>query len=224
MTTQSRMFPRLGGLGIVFAALFVATFVLTGNEPGTGASGATVVKYYHEHHSGETAAVFVVAAAVLAFAFFIASLRRRLAEHADGRDLAPVVTIGAAVLMGGLLLMGALTIALVDAAHYQMTGAAQTLNVLSSDVWVPVVVGLSLGALGTGVSALRSAALPGWLSWASIGLGVLAVAGPLGAVAFLITPLWALATGIVLIRSSGTGPRSELAAGGATAHAPSLAP
>lgn len=208
----------------MFAALFVATFALTGNEPGTGASGATVVKYYHQHHRGETAVVFVAAAAVLAFAFFIASLRKRLIDHGDGRDLGTVVTIGAAVFMGGLLLMGALTIALVDAAHYQMTGVAQTLNVLSSDDWVPVVVGVSLVALGTGVSALRSAALPAWLAWASIGLGVLAVAGPLGAVAFLITPLWALVTGVVLIRSSGTGPQGELAAAAATAHASSLAP
>jgi hypothetical protein len=66
--------------------------------------------------------------------------------------------------------------------------------------------------LGTGVAALRSGALPRWLAWASVGLGILAVAGPLGAVAFLITPLWTLAVGIVLFRSPAIDPHESTAA------------
>jgi hypothetical protein len=93
-------------------------------------------------------------------------------------------------------------VALIDAAKDNMPGTAQTLNVLSSDMWLPVVVGLALLGLGTGVSALRSAALPKWLGWVSVAFGVLALAGPAGGIAFLVAPAWALVIGIVIMRSS----------------------
>ena len=221
MNTQSRMFQRLGGLGIVFSVLFVLVNVLTVGDPGSNASGASVVRYYHAHRAAETAAVFVLAAAVLAFSFFLVSLRKQLSSTSDGRFLASIVTAGGAVYATGLLVMGALTIAVVDAAKHGMTGAAQTLNLLSADAWVPVVVGVSLVALGTGVAALRTRALPRWVAWFSIGLGVLAVAGPLGGLAFLVTPLWTLAVGIVLLRAKALDP--EVAAPVAVPSAP-LAP
>ena len=77
MYTHSRMFQRAGGLGIVYALLFAAANFLIGNGPSTSASGASVVKYYHSHRVTETAGVFVVAVALVAFAFFLSSLRPR---------------------------------------------------------------------------------------------------------------------------------------------------
>jgi len=202
MNTQSRMFQRLGGLGVVYGLLFAASYVLIGNTPSTGASGADILKYYHSHRVAEMAGVFTVAASVLAFSFFLSSLRRTLSRTVEGRQLASIVTAGGAIYVTGLLLMGALIVALVDCAHYHLSSAAQTLNVLSSDAWVPVVVGISTLALATGIAALRSAGLPRWLAWVSVALGILAIAGPLGAIAFLIAPVWGIATGVVLMRSS----------------------
>jgi hypothetical protein len=201
MNTQSKLFRWIGGLGIVYAALFVATMVLTGNEPGASASGATVVMYYHDHRAALTATVFVTVALALVFTFFLGSLRRALGRVTESRQLSPIVTAGGAVYVGGLLLMGVLALALVEAANHKMIAAAQTLNVLSSDTWIPVVAGLSIVALGTGIAALRGDTLPRWLAWASIGLGTLAVCGPLGALAFLVTPVWTLAAGVVLLRT-----------------------
>jgi hypothetical protein len=149
------------------------------------------------------AGVFVLAVAAVAFTFFLASLRHALSHSSDGRHLATIVTAGGAVYVVGLLSMAAVTVALIDASHYQMVAAAQTLNVLNSDGWVPVVVGLSLIGLGTGVAGLRSAALPKWLSWASVGFGLLSLAGPLGAIAFLIAPVWALLVGVTILRGRG---------------------
>jgi hypothetical protein len=211
MFTHSRMFQRTGALGIVYALLFAAANFLIGNGPSTSASGASVVKYYHSHRVTETAGVFVVAVSLVAFAFFLSSLRRSLGRTIEGRQLTSIVTVGGAIYATGILVMCILTMALVDAGHYAMGGAAQTLNVLSSDAWVPVVVGISILALGTGVAAIRTGGLPGWLSWASIVLGVLAIAGPLGAIAFLVMPVWGLATGIVLFRSAVPEERTDLA-------------
>src|SRR6202034_1770289 len=192
---------RLGVLGGVYAVLFVIASILLG-EPGSGTAGAAVVKYYHDHQTTETVGVFSAALAVVALTFFLASLRRTLSATDEGRFLANVVTAGGAVYAAGLMIMAALTVALIDAAKNNMPGTAQTLNVLSSDMWLPVVVGLALLGLGTGVSALRSATLPKWLGWVSVAFGLLALAGPAGGIAFLIAPAWALVIGIVIMRSS----------------------
>jgi hypothetical protein len=204
MQTQDKLWTRMGMLGGAYAVLFVIAYALIGNEPGTGATRQAVLTYFHAHRAAQTAAVFVLALAVVALTFFLASLRHTLSRTDEGRYLANVVTAGGAVYAVGLTSMGALTIALVDAAHYHLAGAAQTLNVLANDTWVPMVVGLSLLGLGTGVSVIRSATLPKWLGWASVGLGILALAGPAGGIAFLLSPVWALVTGIVIFRRSNT--------------------
>ena len=141
---------------------------------------------------------------MVALAFFLASLRRTLGGSSEGHLLATVVTAGGAVYAVGLMLMGALTVAVLDAAKNNLPGPAQTFNVLSNDIWVPAVAGLAMLGLGTGVAALRSATLPKWLGWASVVFGVMALAGPVGAIAFLLSPLWALVTGIVIARSPRT--------------------
>lgn len=202
MQSHTRFWPRLGALAIVYAALFLIANVLIGSGPSTGSTGAAVVKYYQAHKASEIAGVFVAAVAVVAFTFFLGSLRHTLGRAEGGRDLASIVTAGGAVYVLGLMIMASLAVALVDTARYHMYGAAQTLNVLANDVWVPVVAGLSLVTLGTGVSALRHASLPRWLAWSSIALGILSLSGPAGGIAFLVAPLWALVVGIVIFRAA----------------------
>ena len=201
MQTQSRFWSRLGVLGGIYAVLFVIANIFLG-EPGSGTAGATVVKYYHDHRTTEMVGVFAVAFAVVALTFFLASLRRTLSATDEGRYLANVVTAGGAVYAVGLMIMTSLTVALIDAANNNLPGTAQTLNLLSSDLWLPVVLGLALLGLGTGVAALRSATLPKWLGWVSVAFGLLALAGPAGGIAFLVAPAWALVIGIVIMRSS----------------------
>ena len=201
MQTQSRFWSRLGVLGGIYAVLFVIANIFLG-EPGSGTAGAAVVKYYHDHRTTEMIGVFAVAFAVVALTFFLASLRRTLSATDEGRYLANVVTAGGAVYAVGLMIMTSLTVALIDAANNNLPGTAQTLNLLSSDLWLPVVLGLALLGLGTGVAALRSATLPKWLGWVSVAFGLLALAGPAGGIAFLLAPAWALVIGIVIMRSS----------------------
>jgi hypothetical protein len=206
MHNQDRFWTRLGGLGIVYSALFVAVNVLFGSQPGTSAGGMSVIHFYRAHKASEIAGVFALAIGVVAFSFFVASLRRRLARTEDDSLLATAVTAGGAIYVTGLLVMAALQVALIDAANNRMIGAAQTLNVLSNDLWVPVVAGLSVLTLASGVTALRGTALPTWLGWASVGLGILALAGPVGGIAFLLAPVWTLVVGIVLMRGPARRP------------------
>jgi hypothetical protein len=201
--SNSRLWQWLGGMGVAFTVLFIVANVLLDGTPSIKASPIKIISYYSAHKASITAGVFVVAFAALAFAFFLIALRRALSSLDSGSDyLSVAILIGGAVYLGGLLLTGVLSISLIDAAHYHLQGVAQTLNLLDNDDWLPVVVGLSIVALATGMAAIRSQALPRWLSWASVVLGVLAVSGPIGGIAFLLAPVWTLAVGIVLIRRS----------------------
>ena len=43
-------------------------------------------------------------------------------------------------------------------------------------------------------------ALPRWLGWISIVLGLMAIAGPVGGIAFLLFPVWTLVLAAVIVR------------------------
>ncbi len=56
-----------------------------------------------------------------------------------------------------------------------------------------------------GVAGLRTATLPRWLGWISVAFGLLALAGPLGAVAFLAAPVWAVLAAVTILRARVAG-------------------
>jgi hypothetical protein len=210
MNTPSRSVQRLGALGIVYAVLYVVASAFTLNVPQAGAGAPQVITYYSSHFAPITAFIFLTIAGSVVFLFFLGSLRRALDLSGESRVLSSVVTAGGAVYAGGLLVSAVLANALLDAGHYH-SAAASAINVIAANDWAPVVAGLSAVSLGTGVVALRGGGLPRWLAWASIVLGVLAVAGPLGEAALWITPLWSVTVGITLMRSSGRAPANPSA-------------
>lgn len=203
MNTPSRPVQRLGALGIVYGVLYAAAAALNHSAPPAGASTGQVITYYSSHFTSMTAVVFLLIAGSVVFIFFLGSLRRALGITSESRMLGSIVTAGGAVYVAGLLLIALLANALLDVGHYNAAAAA--INLIAANDWIPELAGLSAVALGTGVVALRGG-LPRWLAWASIILGVLAVAGPLGEAALWITPLWSAMVGITLMRPSGRAP------------------
>lgn len=199
----------IGGLGIAFAVLFtIGIIVIGGNAPDGSSGGAAVVRYFSDQRSMTTVDTFVVASAAIIFAFFLTALHRALSGPAGGQaQLALIVVVGGAVYIGGLLFGAVLQLGLVDAATAHQPGAAETLALLNGDDFVPVVTGLAIVGLGTGVAGLRQGRLPWWLTVPSIVIGLLAIAGPLGQIAFLATPLWALLLGVALLVRPSLGRR-----------------
>jgi hypothetical protein len=190
----------LAGLGLVYAILFGVAMLATEQGPGINASATSVAQYYNSHHGSSEAGIFLVLASCVALAFFSGVLRSTVfPSPAKDRGLMTVSALGTAVWISGLLLTVALQTTLLDASHYGRAAVIQSVNFLTADDFFPVVIGLSIFAIATGIGMLRSGALPAWLGWVTVALGVLAAAGPLGGIAFLIAPVWALVTGIVLL-------------------------
>jgi len=201
MSPPSRLCQRVGVLGIVYTVLFAVGFVVSGPQSSETASPAAVIHNYTVHKTGMVAGVFLVAVAAVALVLFAASVRRFVTRDGDSRVLGAGITAGSAVYATGVLFMGMLMISLVDAAKHSLGGVAQTLNIVANDSWVPIVAGISMTTLATGIVGLRSGALPRWVGWVSVVLGIMAVAGPVGAIAFLVFPVWVLVVAVVLLRA-----------------------
>jgi hypothetical protein len=186
--------------GVLFTILFAVGLLTSGETPDTKASGQEVISHYED---GGTILVSVLALVICAvlFMFFAGVLRSRL--QATGPDwLASVAFGGAVVYTVSLGLFAMSQIALLDAADLGQPEVAQALNIIDNDNFFPAVIGLALVLLATGWHALASRSLPTWLGWASVVLGVLAMAGPAGFIAFLLFPVWVLVVAIVFYRQN----------------------
>jgi hypothetical protein len=192
----------LASLGIAFTILFALGFIVFGGKDfDVNANPSRIVDYYHAHYNEGLMGSFAVALGTIAFAFFAGVLRNSLQSgRSPARNLSSIIGVGTAIYLGGLLLQVVVQFGLVDAAHHRQAAVVQTLNYLDQDDFFPTIAGLAIFMLATGAAILRTRALPVWLGWSALVLGVLALAGPLGAIAFMIAPLWTLATSIVLLR------------------------
>jgi hypothetical protein len=186
--------------GVVFTIIFAVGLLTSGDTPDTKATGQEVISHYADSGTILVSLFGLVIAAVV-FMFFAGVLRTRL--QATGPDwLASVAFGGAVVYTIGLGLFAMSQIALLDAADLGQPEVAQALNIIDNDNFFPCVIGLAVVLLSTGWHALASGSLPKWLGWASVVLGVLAMAGPAGIAAFLLFPVWVVIVAITFYRQN----------------------
>jgi hypothetical protein len=200
---MSDRWSRLAPLtGVVFAALLIVSFAVGGSTPGVHASGATVISFYKAHHSAQMASYFLGALGVGFLLFFAAALRSYLSEIEGARGLAPLGFGGAIMLGVGGASFSGLSWGLADARNTLDPSAAQALNVLSNDFFWPFAVGVGVYMIGNGLAIARSRALPRWLGWIAILIGIIGVT-PIGFIAFLAVMAWTLIVSPLLYLRSG---------------------
>lgn len=184
--------------GVLFTVLAVVGILVGGDVPDTDASAAEILDHYEDEGPVFVGVIALLLAGV-ALLFFAGALRRHFA--AVGPDwLAAVVFGGAVVLAAGLGIFLSSQVALADAADNQQDASLQALNILDNTNFGAAVVGLATIYLASAWHVLASRSLPVWIGWLSLLLGILAVAGPLGFVAFLAFPIWVLIASITLFR------------------------
>jgi hypothetical protein len=196
---------RLAPLAGVLFTVFAAVGILVGGEtPDVDASPAEILDHYEDDGPIFVGIIALLLAGV-ALLFFAGVLRRHFAGI--GPDwLAAVVFGGAVVFAAGLGIFLSSQVALVDAADNEQEASLEALNILDNTNFGAAVIGLAIMYLATAWHVLASRSLPVWIGWLALVLGILAVAGPLGFVAFLAFPIWILIVSIALFRRTAASP------------------
>lgn len=197
---NERMLKWLCPLAVGFLAAAVIGFgVLSRNTPGENAPAAQVVKFYQDHGTRETAAVWVIGIGLGLLTFYLAGLRTALRQaNSDHSWLANAAFGGGMIFVTGFAVTGITHYAVVQAAHNNHATLASDLNFVDQVIPLPLLLGVSVMGLATGAAILTSAMLPKWLGVVGIVMGVLPIAGPLGFFSVLALPVYFLILGIVL--------------------------
>jgi hypothetical protein len=129
----------------------------------------------------------VVAGVVLIF--FGAALRSALVVRTR-RWTADVAFLGFVLMALTLVTWAISALALYHAVDIGDVGVVRAINVIDTTNFPLAMLSMSCAMVAVGVTALREQALPTWLSWATIALGVMSPLGPLAFAPFLLFAIW----------------------------------
>ena len=111
--------------------------------------------------------------------------------------LSLVAVIGASILATGIAIDSTISFALSEAADDIDPAAAQALQALWDNDFMPFALGSIVLLLASGLSIVRHGALPKWLGWVAIVLGVISMT-PAGFVGFLGAAVWVVIVSVML--------------------------
>jgi hypothetical protein len=198
--------------GIVFIALVIIGFILVGDgQDATEKSAEEIAAFYQDNEDEQIIGSFVIGLSSVFFLFFAGSLRRLLRDaEGPGGMLSAVSFAGATVFVAGVSVVATINLALADLADDIDPVALQAINGISWDFYIPFVVGMVPFLLASGLCAVRTGALPKWLGWIAIILGVLSFT-PAGFFTFLAGLVWILVVSILLTMRARSAPGTAAA-------------
>ena len=193
--------------GLVFGVLLALTIFVGGSTPDANASAAKVVAFYTKHHGAQSATAYFLAYGALFALIFAASLWGRLRREATSQALLATGLVGGGVLAVGLGIVSAVGLAIVAEPGKISPAAEQSINVLSNQDFIPIFVGAVAFMIANGIAIAQTAALPRWLGWVAILIGVVAAIPVIGFFALLAMIVWFAIVGILLcVRAEDTQP------------------
>lgn len=190
--------------GVGFALASAAANFTIGKFPDTDTPVAKLTAFYAAHHARVSAGGLIQAWGAVLLAVFVTAVYLRVRDTGNHPVAAVLTLVGGAVATVGTLDDGSAYWLLghLGNDHAIGTGALQAWHVLGSE-------GTLVSGGGTAVFliavAFGSTALPRWLAWTALPLGV-AQLTPVGFFASLLFLVWAAAAGIYLAaRPAGAG-------------------
>lgn len=197
-----RMNRWLVWTGPLFTIVFIIAVVLQGSTPGEKASTKEVMDFYNSHQGGTLTSVFLAPLTSALLVLFASHLRTLVRERHLAPGPGPSVLLAGSVLWASGILIGAtMTLAVESASDHGQAQIAQTMNVVSNDIWLPFIAGIAVTMLGAGLTVLSTGVLPRWLGWVAVVVGVISLAGPGGFLGFFVAPFWLLVAGVLLARA-----------------------
>src|ERR671924_50616 len=186
----------LTGAGFIVVAII--SFIVGGEPKDAGHPGQEIVDWYIDNKDSVEVGAFIGVAATVLLVFFGAYLRNVLRAAAGGTDMLSLVSfIGVVVVAVGFAIDATISIALAERADNIDPIAVQSLQALWDNDFVPIALGVLLFLWATGISVVRTGALPKWIGWIMIVLGVIGLT-PIGFVSFIGTAALILLISILL--------------------------
>jgi hypothetical protein len=188
--------------GVLFVVLLIVSFAVAGEPPDADEPVQDIVDHYADNKDAIWAGTLIGGLAVLSLLSFGAYLRKLFsaAEPPGHGMLSPLVLTGAAIMAVGAGLDMTISVALAEAVDNNDTpfdpAAVQALQALWDNDFVPVAIGVEVLLLSSGLSIVKYGALPKWLGWAAIVIGIVGLT-PVGFVAFPLGGIWVIVVSIL---------------------------
>ena len=190
--------------GVAFVVFLAGAVIPTFNSPDATALPAKVIAYYTNHNTATYVSAYLTVFAVVTGVYFFGALRQYIRDLHGNAALATIGFGGALIFAVGGALSAGFEVALVDKTSRLTPGAAQALNAMQSDGTIGLTAaGLAIFYIATGIAIARSGALPRWIGWFAVVLGVLSLT-PVFWLAFMATLIWVLAAAIALFMRAGS--------------------
>jgi hypothetical protein len=192
--------------GAAFIAVAIISFIVGGEPKDAAHPAGEITNWYIDNKDSVEIAAFIGVAATVLLVFFGAYLRAVL-RAAGGADMLSLVSfIGVVVAAVGFAIDTTILLALAERADDIDPIAVQSLQALWDNDFVPIALGILLFLWATGISVVRSGALPKWIGWIMILLGIVALT-PLGFASFIGTAVLILVISILLaVRARSAAP------------------
>jgi hypothetical protein len=184
--------------GAAFIVVAIIGFIV-GGEPKDATHPATeIANWYIDNKNSVEVSAFIGVAATIFLVFFGAYLRDVLRVAAGGADMLSLVSfIGVVVVAIGFSIDATISLAIAERADDIDPIAVQSLQTLWDNDFIPIALGTLLFLWATGISVIRSGALPKWIGWVMLVLGVVGLT-PLGFASFIGTAVLILVISILL--------------------------
>jgi hypothetical protein len=175
-------------LAVIYLGLF-AFLMVTGADRQPDADPAKLIADYDMSATAVRILTYVTVIAGAVLIFVGAAIRSALSLHT--RRWTADVALAGFVLMGLTLVTWAISaLALYHAVAIGDTGVVRTINVIDTTNFPLAMLSMSCAMIGVGVTALQERALPTWLCWATIVLGIMSPLGPLAFAPFVLFAIW----------------------------------
>jgi hypothetical protein len=196
--------------GVLFIVLLFVGFAVGGEPPQADDEVQEIVDHYVDNDTSVKLGSGIGAVAALSLVFFFGYLRKVLrAAEGEGGMLSLVAFIGGVIVAIGGAIDGTISFALAEAADDIDPIAVQALQALWDNDFLPFALGVMTFLFAAGASIVKHEALPKWLGWAAISLGIIGVAGFLSAsdwgfISAIGAAVWILIVSILLtVRARG---------------------
>jgi succinate dehydrogenase/fumarate reductase cytochrome b subunit len=193
--------------GVAFVVFLILSSVVGGEPPSADEDVTKIVEHYKDNKDSIMIASLLGSIAAVFLVFFANHLRHLMRASRT----APTILAGAAIVAVGAGIDITIQFALAEAAEDIEPTAVQALQALWDNDFMPMAIGIVVFLISAGTSTLATGALPKWLGWVAIALGVIGVT-PLGFAAAIGAGLWILVAS-VLLAVRGRRP-ADVAAGG----------